>query len=98
MTSGFGAGHGGTHFDDVVGVEVTIDGLLLIADKLNLVDFPPSMGIRPNIPIPELRDLVWDQVARDLMAQGVLDTLPGRIMIGMLIVASRAESSPPVRL
>jgi len=59
--------------DDVVGVEVTIDGMLVIADRLNLVDFPISLGIRPNIPQPELRDIVWEQVARDLTAQGILD-------------------------
>lgn len=62
-----------THYDDVVAVEVTIDGMLVIADRLNLVDFPISLGIRPNIPQPELRDIVWEQVARDLTAQGILD-------------------------
>ena len=61
------------HIDDVVGVEVTIDGMLVIADRLGLVDFPISLGIRPNIPQPELRDIVWEQVARDLTAQGVLN-------------------------
>lgn len=64
---------GCTHFDDVVGVEITIDGVLVIADQLNLVEFPISLGIRPNIPQPELRDTVWNQVRRDLTAQGVLD-------------------------
>jgi hypothetical protein len=59
--------------DDVVGVEVTVDGMLLIADRLHLVDLPATLGIRPNIPQEELRDLVWDQVSRDLTAQGVLD-------------------------
>jgi hypothetical protein len=62
-----------THYDDVVAVEVTIDGMLVIADRLNLVDFPIALGIRPNIPQPELRDVVWEQVARDLTAQGILD-------------------------
>jgi hypothetical protein len=62
-----------THYDDVVAVEVTIDGMLVIADRLNLVDFPIALGIRPNIPQPELRDIVWEQVARDLTAQGILD-------------------------
>lgn len=62
-----------THVDDVVGVEVTIDGMLVIADRLNTTDFPPALGIRLNIPQPDLRQLVWDQVARDLTAQGVLD-------------------------
>lgn len=61
------------HFDDVVGVEVTIDGMLVIADRLGLVEFPISLGIRPNIPQPELRDRVWEQVGRDLTEQGVLN-------------------------
>ncbi|BBX75561.1 ESX secretion-associated protein EspG [Mycobacterium shinjukuense] len=59
--------------DDVVGVEVTIDGMLVIADRLHLVEFPVALGIRPNIPQEDLRDIVWDQVRRDLTAQGVLD-------------------------
>lgn len=57
----------------VVGVGVTIDGLLVIADRLHLSEFPPALGIRPNIPQEGLRTLVWDQVRRDLTAQGVLD-------------------------
>jgi hypothetical protein len=56
-----------------VGVEVTIDGMLVIADRLHLVDFPVALGIRPNIPQEDLRDIVWEQVQRDLTAQGVLD-------------------------
>ena len=59
--------------DDVVGAEVTIDGMLLIADRLHLVDFPVVLGIRPNIPQEDLRNIVWDQMQRDLTAQGVLD-------------------------
>jgi ESX secretion-associated protein EspG len=61
------------HIDDVVGVEVTIDGMLVIADRLNLMEFPTALGILPNIPQPDLRNIVWDQVRRDLTAQGVLD-------------------------
>ncbi len=61
-----------THYDDVVGVEVTIDGILVIADLLHLVDFPLSLGIRPNIPYEDQRNIVWDQVTRDLTAQGIL--------------------------
>lgn len=61
-----------THYDDVVGAEVTIDGMLVIADLLHLVDFPLSLGIRPNIPYEDQRKLVWDQVTRDLTAQGIL--------------------------
>lgn len=59
--------------DDVVGVELTIDGILVIADRLDLVDFPTVLGIRPNIPQEDLRNLVWSQVRRDLTAQEVLD-------------------------
>ena len=61
-----------THYDDVVGVEVTIDGMLVIADLLHLVDFSQSLGIRPNIPYEDQRKIVWDQVTRDLTAQGIL--------------------------
>lgn len=59
--------------DDVVGVEVTIDGMLVIADRLQLIDFPAALGIRQNIPQDDLRQRVWDQVQNDLIAQGVLD-------------------------
>ncbi len=65
-----------THYDDVVGVEVTIDGMLVLADRLQLVDFPLSLGIRPNIPYEDQRDVVWDRVTRDLTTQGIL-TAPG---------------------
>jgi hypothetical protein len=61
-----------THFDDVVGVEVTIDGMLVIADLLHLVDFPLALGIRPNIPYEDQRRTVAEQVTRDLTAQGIL--------------------------
>jgi hypothetical protein len=82
-----------THFDDVVGVEVTIDGMLVIADKLNLMEFPPSLGIRPNIPQLELRDIVWEQVTRDLAAQGVLDVFgtPHPEVAAMVDTLSRAD-------
>ncbi|MGB0876358.1 MAG: ESX secretion-associated protein EspG [Mycobacterium sp.] len=63
---------GPTHYDDVVGVEVTIDGMLVLADRLHLVDFPLALGIRPNIPYEDQRAVVWDQVTRDLTAQGIL--------------------------
>ncbi|BBY18541.1 ESX secretion-associated protein EspG [Mycolicibacterium litorale] len=67
------AASSGTHYDDVVAVEVTIDGMLVIADRMNVMDFPPSLGIRLNIPQPDLRKIVWEQVARDLTEQGVLN-------------------------
>ena len=73
MTSLSNGGRGSTHIDDVVAVEVTIDGMLVIADRLHMMDFPPALGIRLNIPQLELRNIVWEQVARDLTVQGVLD-------------------------
>jgi hypothetical protein len=75
MTSGpLAAGRAGL-VDDVVGVEVTIDGMLVIADRLQLIEFPAALGIRQNIPQDDLRKLVWDQVEKDLTAQGVLNEL-----------------------
>lgn len=82
-----------THFDDVVGVEVTIDGMLVIADKLHLMDFPVALGIRPNIPQEDLRNIVWEQVGRDLSAQGVLDLFgePHPEVAAMVDTLSRAD-------
>jgi hypothetical protein len=72
MSGPLAAGRAGL-VDDVVGVEVTIDGMLVIADRLQLIEFPAALGIRQNIPQDDLRKLVWDQVRHDLTAQGVLD-------------------------
>jgi hypothetical protein len=82
-----------THFDDVVGVEVTIDGMLVIADKLHLMDFPVALGIRPNIPQEDLRNIVWEQVERDLTAQSVLDVFgePHPEVAAMVDTLSRAD-------
>lgn len=82
-----------THYDDVVGVEVTIDGMLVIADRLNLMDFPVALGIRLNIPQEDLRTIVWEQVARDLTAQGVLDVFgePHPEVAAMVDTLSRAD-------
>jgi hypothetical protein len=82
-----------THFDDVVGVEVTIDGMLVIADRLHLTDFPVALGIRLNIPQVDLRNMVWEQVARDLTAQGVLDLFgePHPEVAAMIDTLSRAD-------
>lgn len=79
--------------DDVVAVEVTIDGMLVIADRLGLTDFPTALAIRPNIPQLELRDLVWDQVRRDLTDQGVLDVYgaPHPRVADMVDTLSRAD-------
>jgi EspG family len=93
MSGPYDAGRGGTHIDDVVAVEVTIDGMLVIADRLHMMEFPPSLGIRPNIPQLELRDIVWAQVARDLTAQGVLDHFgaPHPEVAAMVDTLSRAD-------
>ncbi|MEE6168798.1 MULTISPECIES: ESX secretion-associated protein EspG [unclassified Mycolicibacterium] len=93
MTSVHGADPDAPHYDDVVAVEVTIDGMLVIADKLGLTDFPPSLGIRLNIPQVDLRQIVWEQVERDLTAQGVLDVFgnPHPEVAAMLDTLSRAD-------
>lgn len=93
MTSAQSIGPDEQHFDDVVAVEVTIDGMLVIADKLELADFPPSLGIRLNIPQPDLRRVVWEQVERDLTAQGVLDVYgkPHPEVAAMLDTLSRPD-------
>lgn len=84
---------GAAHLDAVVGVEVTIDGLLVIADRLHLTDFPPALGIRPNIPQDDIRERVWHQVARDLTAQDVLDFYgaPHPEVAAMVDVLSRSD-------
>lgn len=88
-----------THIDDVVGVEVTIDGMLVIADRLGLMEFPTALGIRPNIPQPDLRDLVWEQVSRDLTAQGVLDVFcePHPEVAAMVDTLGRADRTLEAR-
>ena len=93
MTTPHSGHKGSTHYDDVVGVEVTIDGMLVIADRLHLTDFPVALGIRLNIPQQELRDIVWAQVARDLTAQGVLDVFgePHPEVAAMVDTLSRAD-------
>ncbi|OMC34072.1 secretion protein EspG [Mycobacterium sp. GA-1841] len=93
MTSSFSADANTQAIDDVVGVELTIDGVLVVADKLGLTDFPVSMGIRLNIPQPDLRQIVWEQVTRDLTAQGVLDVYgnPHPEVAAMLDTLSRPD-------
>ena len=93
MTTPYGADANVQAIDDVVGVELTIDGMLVVADRLGLTDFPPSMGIRLNIPQPDLRNIVWEQVTRDLTAQGVLDVYgtPHPEVAAMLDTLSRPE-------
>jgi hypothetical protein len=95
MTNAVGASaaSNASHYDDVVAVEVTIDGMLVIADRLHTMDFPPSLGIRLNIPQPDLRQIVWEQVARDLTAQGVLNLYgePHPEVAAMVDTLSRSE-------
>ncbi|BBY44967.1 ESX secretion-associated protein EspG [Mycolicibacterium celeriflavum] len=85
--------------DDVVGVEVTIDGMLVIADRLGLMEFPTALGIRLNIPQPDLRDRVWEQVARDLTEQAVLDAFgqPHPEVAAMVDTLSRADRTLEAR-
>jgi len=85
--------------DEVVGVEVTIDGMLVIADRLNLVDFPTALGIRLNIPQVEIRDIVWDQVRRELTEQGVLDLYgqPEPAVAAMVDTLSRPDRTLEAR-
>src|SRR6476660_123367 len=93
MTTPHSAHRSPTHWDDVVGVEVTVDGMLAIADRLHLMYFPVALGIRLNIPQVDLRNIVWEQVARDLTAQGVLDLFgePHPEVAAMVDTLSRAD-------
>lgn len=101
MTTGSAqsARHDAAHVDDVVGVEVTIDGMLVLADRLGQSEFPTALGIRLNIPQPELRDIVWEQVARDLTAQGVLDVFgrPHPEVAAMVDTLSRSDRTLEAR-
>ncbi|AKN15732.1 hypothetical protein MHAE_08208 [Mycobacterium haemophilum DSM 44634] len=85
--------------NDVVGVEMTIDGALVVADRLHLVDFPTALGIRVNIPQQELRAVVWEQVQRDLTAQGILDAhgQPHPTVAAMLDTLSRPDRALEAR-
>lgn len=67
--------------------------MLVIADRLGLMEFPASLGIRLNIPQPDLRDIVWDQVRRDLTGQGVLDVFgqPHPEVAAMVDTLSRSD-------
>jgi hypothetical protein len=77
---------------DVVGVELTIDGVLVVADRLDLAEFA-ALGIRANIGDEDVRALVWDQVRRDLIGQGVLDSqgYPDPAVAQMVDAVGRAE-------
>jgi hypothetical protein len=77
---------------DVVGVELTIDGMLVVADRFDLAEFT-ALGIRANIADEDVRALVWDQVRRDLTGQGVLDGqgYPNPAVAQMVDTLGRAE-------
>lgn len=79
--------------ESVVAVELTIDGMLVIADLLQLAEFPTVLGIRPNIPDENVRDIVWDQVRRDLTEQAVLDAFgqPQPTVAAMVDTIARAD-------
>ncbi|MCB0932155.1 MAG: ESX secretion-associated protein EspG [Mycobacterium sp.] len=93
MTSFHPSGGPEALIDDVVGVELTVDGMLVVADRLGLGDFPTVLGIRLNIPFPDLCKTVWEQVARDLTAQGVLSAAgqPHPAVADMLHTLSRSD-------
>ncbi|MCV7258825.1 ESX secretion-associated protein EspG [Mycobacterium shimoidei] len=99
MSSPYTADPTVANVDDVVAVEVTIDGMLVIADRLSLMDFPIALAIRANIPQVELRNLVWDQVRRDLTDQGVLDIYgnPHPTVAAMVDTLSRADRTLEAR-
>jgi hypothetical protein len=99
MSSSYSTHREATPIDDVVGVEVTIDGMLVIADRLGLMEFPTALGIRLNIPQPDLRDIVWEQVARDLTAQGVLNVFgePHPEVAAMVDTLSRSDRTLEAR-
>ncbi len=73
--------------------------MLVIADRLGLMEFPTALGIRLNIPQPDLRDIVWEQVARDLTAQGVLDVFgePHPEVAAMVDTLSRPDRTLEAR-
>ena len=95
MSSPLAAGRAGP-VDGVVGVEVTIDGMLVIADRLHLIEFPTALGIRPNIPQDDLRKLVWDQVQRDLTAQGLISR-PWSLLLWVRLDPRRHRAIPVAR-
>lgn len=79
--------------EGVVGVELTIDAMLVIADQLQLTEFPTVLGIRQNIPDENVRDLVWDTVRRDLTDQAILDAYgqPQPTVASMVDTIARAD-------
>lgn len=93
MTSFLAGSAADALIDDVVAAELTIDGVLVVADRMGIGDFPTVLGIRLNIPYPDLCATVWEQVARDLTAQGVLTARgePHPAVADMLTTLSRSD-------
>ncbi len=93
MTSFLAGAAADALIDDVVAAELTVDGVLVVADRMGIGDFPTALGIRLNIPYPDLRKTVWEQVARDLTAQGVLTARgePHPAVADMLTALSRSD-------
>jgi EspG family len=58
----------------ITAVDLTIDGLLVLANKLDVTaDFPMCLGIHNNICDLDLRAMVWAAVTDGLTAQEILD-------------------------
>ena len=78
----------------VTAVDLTIDGLLVLADRLGVTnDFPLSVAIGNNIFSLDLRAKVWETVAESLTEQGILDPA-GSVhpeVAEMIETATRAE-------
>lgn len=75
-------------------VDLTLDGLLVLADKFGVTnDFPVALGIKNNIFHLDVRAQVWAAVAESLTAQEILDHTgavhPG--VAAMIETATRAE-------
>jgi hypothetical protein len=77
----------------ITAVDLTIDGLLLLADQLGATDdFPLCLGIHNNICDLDLRAAVWAAVADGLTSQGILDDA-GAVhpeVTAMILTATRA--------
>ena len=78
----------------VTAVDLTMDGLLVLADKLSVTnDFPVALTIGNNIFHLDLRAQVWAAVTDTLTEQGIIDAA-GQIhpeVVDMIYTATRAE-------
>ncbi|QFS94598.1 ESX-1 secretion-associated protein EspG1 (plasmid) [Mycobacterium sp. THAF192] len=80
--------------DIVTAVDLTMDGLLVLADRLSVTnDFPVALAIGNNIFHLDLRAQVWAAVTEKLTEQGIIDAT-GEIhpeIVDMIYTATRAE-------